>query len=369
MALKRVISLLPSELSIQILSHLDHASLRNTSRVSRNWARVSESQHIWREAFLREKSKAFAMSQPIAPGTGLGLPAIKPENDWKDLYRIKQQLENNWREGKAEPVYLNGHLDSIYCVQFDESKIITGSRDKTIRVWDLRTYACTLVIGPPDVLSDPAILVNEEGLPQHYATIPDRAREAESTPSTVSFPIHHNASILCLQYDSEILVTGSSDSTCIVHDVRDGYKPIRRLRGHSAAVLDLAFDDRYIVTCSKDVTICVWDRKTGELIKQLRGHTGPVNAVQMRGNTIVSCSGDFRVKLWHIDSGKNIREFFGHTKGLACSQFSEDSRFMLAQGMTRSSGSGMRTPASVSTKLQLMTTSFVHYTLILLAVD
>lgn len=114
------ISLLPSELSIQILSHLDHASLRNTSRVSRNWARVSESQHIWREAFLREKSKAFAMSQPIAPGTGLGLPAIKPENDWKDLYRIKQQLENNWREGKAEPVYLNGHLDSIYCVQFDE---------------------------------------------------------------------------------------------------------------------------------------------------------------------------------------------------------------------------------------------------------
>lgn len=212
------------------------------------------------------------------------------------------------------------------------SKIITGSRDKTIRVWDLRTYACTLVIGPPDVLSDPAILVNEEGLPQHYATIPDRAREAESTPSTVSFPIHHNASILCLQYDSEILVTGSSDSTCIVHDVRDGYKPIRRLRGHSAAVLDLAFDDRYIVTCSKDVTICVWDRKTGELIKQLRGHTGPVNAVQMRGNTIVSCSGDFRVKLWHIDSGKNIREFFGHTKGLACSQFSEDSRFIASAG-------------------------------------
>jgi F-box and WD-40 domain protein 1/11 len=96
--------------------------------------------------------------------------------------------------------------------------------------------------------------------------------------------------------------------------------------------LDLAFDKKHIVTCSKDISICVWDRETGALLRQLRGHTGPVNAVQMRGNTIVSCSGDFRVKLWNIDTGKNIREFVGHTKGLACSQFSEDGRFVASAG-------------------------------------
>lgn len=151
-------------------------------------------------------------------------------------------------------------------------------------------------------------------------------------PPTATFDIHHNASILCLQYDSEILVTGSSDSTAIIHDIKAGYKPIRRLAHHQAAILDLAFDSRYIVTCSKDVTICVWSRETGELIKQLRGHTGPVNAVQMRGNTIVSCSGDFKVKLWNIDTGKCIREFIGHTKGLACSQFSDDAKYIASAG-------------------------------------
>jgi F-box and WD-40 domain protein 1/11 len=52
----------------------------------------------------------------------------------------------------------------------------------------------------------------------------------------------------------------------------------------------------------------------------------------MRGNTIVSCSGDFLVKLWNIDTGKNIREFVGHTKGLACSQFSEDGRYVASAG-------------------------------------
>src|SRR5699024_3574160 len=44
------------------------------------------------------------------------------------------------------------------------------------------------------------------------------------------------------------------------------------------------------------------------------------------------CSGDFKVKLWNIDTGKNIREFEGHTKGLACSQFSEDGRYVASAG-------------------------------------
>lgn len=128
------------------------------------------------------------------------------------------------------------------------------------------------------------------------------------------------------------MVTGSSDGTCIIYDLKDGYRPIRRLRHHTAAVLDLCFDSKHIVTCSKDISICIWDRATGKLLKQLRGHSGPVNAVQMRGNTIVSCSGDFRVKLWNIETGKQIREFTGHTKGLACSQFSEDGRFVASAG-------------------------------------
>ena len=215
---------------------------------------------------------------------------------------------------------------------FLRSKIITGSRDRTIRVWDMRTYCCTLVIGPPDIVSNSFLMSGTDGNPQHYATMPDQTRKLACDPKAVTFDIHHNQSILCLQYDEDILVTGSSDSSCIVYDIKNGYTPIRRLEHHMAAVLDLAFDRRYIVTCSKDVTICVWDRETGIMLKQLRGHSGPVNAVQMRGNTIVSCSGDFRVKLWNIETGKCIREFTGHTKGLACSQFSDDSRFIASAG-------------------------------------
>jgi F-box and WD-40 domain protein 1/11 len=198
----------------------------------------------------------------------------------------------------------------------------------------MHTYQCELIIGPPKVVSVSSIIIGDGDQLLHYASSPDFITEGH-IPTTTCFPIHHNASILCLQYDDQILVTGSSDGTCIVHDIKKDYRPIRRLKYHSAAVLDLAFDEKHIVTCSKDSTICVWERNTGEMLKQLRGHTGPVNAVQLRGNTIVSCSGDFKVKLWNIDTGKNIREFSGHTKGLACSQFSDDSRLIASAGNDR----------------------------------
>ncbi|KAI1121102.1 quinon protein alcohol dehydrogenase-like superfamily [Nemania abortiva] len=324
---------LPQELSIQILAYLDAAQLITSSQVSRLWNRVIQDQYIWRQSFLREKTHTYATSLPVQPGTGAGVPTLRPGNDWQKIYKAKEELDRRWKIGtQARAIYLNGHLDSIYCLQFDENKIITGSRDKTIRIWDMRTLQCRLVIGPPEVVNETSILFDPNGKPIHYASSIDNLRSNPSVPVTVSFPVHHKASILCLQYDEDILVTGSSDSTCIVYSVKSGYRPVRRLQCHTAAILDLAFDDKHIVTCSKDITICVWDRETGALLKQLRGHTGPVNSVQLRGNTIVSCSGDFSVRLWNIDSAKTIREFAGHTKGLACSQFSEDGRFIASAG-------------------------------------
>lgn len=114
------IAKLPNELAIQILEKLDHHSLVRTSLVSKGWYQVSCDNQIWRQAFMREKSKTYAMSGPIKMGSGLGIPSPDANHNFKDLYRIKQQLERNWLEGKAEAIYLNGHEDSIYCVQFDE---------------------------------------------------------------------------------------------------------------------------------------------------------------------------------------------------------------------------------------------------------
>ncbi|KAJ1891302.1 hypothetical protein LPJ81_005766, partial [Coemansia sp. IMI 209127] len=198
--------------------------------------------------------------------------------DWRYLFQQRLELDRHWEKGIADMHVVTGHADSVYCVQCDHDKIVTGSRDRTIRVWDSRSFDCIRTL------------------------------------------TGHDASVLCLKFDDSAIVTGSSDATVIVWDWETG-TPSLRLVSHSAGVLDVAFDAEHIVSCSKDCTIKVWQRSSGKLIRTMVGHRGPVNAVQLRGSRIVSASGDSLIKMWDINTGELLRTFTGHTRGLACVQF------------------------------------------------
>ncbi|KAI5309798.1 hypothetical protein KEM55_002392 [Ascosphaera atra] len=379
---------LPAELFSQILSLLGAESLKEAELVSRAWYVQASSHHVWREVFRRQYQYHTYAHKPttqsashgakvstLTQTTSLGLGRSRPNQDWKKMYSVRHNLEQRWKDGKAAAIYLHGHTDSVYCVQFDENKIITGSRDRTIRVWNAHfPWNCIKVIGSPaDVRANANAMQNQvvNGHGQHqqnnnnnngqgpanmgippttvvvnpsnspngkspFMSLCPPSKNALVNPDMVTSErpedFYHSASILCLQYDSEIMVTGSSDSTCIVWDINDDYRPTRRLHGHDAGVLDICFDDRYIISASKDTTICVWDRKTGHLHKKLLGHHGPVNAVQLRGDCVVSASGDGVAKLWNLTSGLCIKEFTSRNRGLACVEFSENARIILAGG-------------------------------------
>ncbi|KAL7270967.1 hypothetical protein RUND412_006304 [Rhizina undulata] len=296
---KDFVDMLPSEITAHILSFLDHQSLVNCEQVSHAWREAALDRHVWREVFKNEH----------------GPWKTEPGKDWKKMFTVRRELDRRWEKGIVSAKYLKGHTDSVYCVQFDDNKIITGSRDQTIRVWDIDTSECIKVIG--------------HGFANQRTSSTSSAVEPYAPkPGTSDY---HGASVLCLQFDDEILVSGSSDHTCIVWSI-PSYTPIMRLRHHAAGVLDVCFDKKHIVSCSKDTTICIWDRQTGKLLRTLTGHRGPVNAVAIRGNLIVSASGDALIKLWNVDTGKCVRDFNGHHRGLACVQFSEDARTIVSGG-------------------------------------
>ncbi len=324
-------SVLATELIELIFSYLDAGSLLDAGMVSRQWRQVTRSQAIWRLIFLRQ----FAVKQPnpflCTSGTP-GLGKNTPGQDYRKLYQVRTMINKRWNAGQAAAIYLNGHRDSVYCVQFDESKIITGSRDNTIRVWDAHTYQCLRKLGPPNNARERHRM--EKPAIEPRGTIPFFQADVTSPdPIDQAAASHwHQASVLCLQYDDEILVSGSSDFTCLVWSIKDNYRPLFRLIGHQAGVLDVCLDGRYIVTCSKDATIKKWDRSTGRLLQTLTGHRGPVNAVQIRGNLLVSASGDSRSKLWRLEDGLCIKEFQSKDRGLACVEFSEDGRTIFAGG-------------------------------------
>lgn len=309
----------------------------NAELVSRDWYQSASSRHVWKDVFHAEFQDVIQRDTSIAgSGLGSGLGKAFPSQEWKSMWRARKALQQRWNDGHAAAIYLEGHTDSVYCVQFDENKILTGSRDRTVRIWDARTYECIKIIGVPSrVAGSP--------MPPLPADVADRGQrpfaKLFSSQTTVrperTAPGHcmyHNGSILCLQYDDTIMITGSSDCTLIIWDVKADYRPMRRLKEHTAGVLDVCFDEKHIVSCSKDATVCVWDRNTGEFLKKLSGHRGPVNAVQLRGSLVVSASGDGIAKLWNLTSGLCIKEFPSKDRGMACVEFSPDSRTILAGG-------------------------------------
>ncbi|OOQ87907.1 F-box and WD40 domain protein [Penicillium brasilianum] len=335
------VSYLPSEVMTHVLSYLDPASLMEAESVSHSWHRQASSPHVWKHAFRGAYPRRPASATATKKKQSVGLGKSIPNQEWKRMFFVRRALEQRWKEGKAAAIYLHGHQDSVYCAQFDEDKIITGSRDRTIRVWDAHyPWSCRKIIGPPP---DDVSIAGPVNNPAQQATgkSPFATICPPSTPSAgIITPMeqpaeYHSASILCLKFDEEIMVTGSSDYTCIVWDVKNDYRPIHRLTAHRAGVLDVCFDDRYIVSCSKDTTICVWDRQTGALLKQLMGHRGPVNAVQLRGDLIVSASGDGVAKLWNVATGHCVKEFPSKDRGLACVEFSDDGRTILTGGNDR----------------------------------
>ncbi|KAG6818599.1 hypothetical protein H0H93_003623 [Arthromyces matolae] len=296
--------------------------------------------------------------------------------DWEILYRMRLELDRRWNGSTVQPapslapsgyawghyrlrpsrhaypmvppfpraqtvvpyapqvLSISGHTDSVYCLEFDSKRIITGSRDRTIKVWSLK---------------DGRLLGSFGG-----------------SPVTAGGEVQgHTGSVLCLKFSADwdlgeedliganrkqgFMVSGSSDCSVCVWSLWTGSRvgdDVDRevkgelqtiLRGHLGGVLDLRIDDRWIVSCSKDAVIRVWDRKTWELVRVLRGHEGPVNAVGLQDGRVVSASGDGKMILWDIASGERIRTFEGHDRGLACIEFKVRVIFLLFSGSSSNS--------------------------------
>lgn len=163
---------------------------------------------------------------------------------WKAVYSERMTVERNWRRGRCSVKTFKGHTDGVMCLQFSETLshpsfpvLITGSYDRTVRVWNLET-----------------------GTELHCLK-------------------GHTRAVRALQFDEVKLITGSMDCTIKVWDWRRG-QCIRTLQGHTEGVVCLNFDDNVLASGSVDSTIKVWNLRTGGAFT-LRGHGDWVNAVQL----------------------------------------------------------------------------------------
>lgn len=155
----------------------------------------------------------------------------------------------------------DGHQQEIYSLDFslDGRLIVSGSGDKTARIWDMSDGSCSVL-----TISDPDSLNNDAGV--------------------TSVAISPNGTLVA---------AGSLDTVVRIWDVATG-QLVERLRGHRDSVYSVAFtpDGKGLVSGSLDKTLKYWD-VSGLLAGKGRGANGASGAVVKRDEKGSQCTMNF----------------------------------------------------------------------------
>ncbi|KAF7363055.1 WD40 repeat-like protein [Mycena venus] len=248
-----------------------------------------------------------------------------------------------------------GHTNTVRCVAFsaDGERIVSGSPDKTVRVWDSRTGA--LLVGP----------IQHDDKLMSVAFSPDGERIVSGgndimvwnsqTGTLMAGPFRgHGAPLNSVAFspDGERIVSGSADNTICIWDAQAlGMEKVKS-EGHSDIVWSVTFspDGEQIVSGSED-GVCVWNSQNGNLV------TGPIQtspaycvAFSPDGAHIASGSADSTISIWGAQTGDLVTRLEDHTEAILSIAFSPD-------GNQIASGSGDKTVRVWDVKKGILTAS------------
>lgn len=193
-------------------------------------------------------------------------------------------------------VVFKGHGDMINDLAFspDGNRLISGSRDKTARIWDVQSGKTLHV------------------LKGHTEFI-----------GTVAF-----------SPDGKRAVTGSWDNTLKIWNVKSGTL-LTTLTGHEAIVTTAAFtpDGNYLLSSSQDKTIRLWDIKRGKFLKVLTKQKSEVDSLSISpdGTKVIAGCVDATVVV-SIPSGEQITTFMKNSKDASAIAISPDGNIAATAG-------------------------------------
>ena len=248
------------------------------------------------------------------------------------------------KKGATTPsMKFTGHNGAILCMELDPvgTKLFTGSRDSTIKIWDLYTAKKNNEY--------PLETMSEHRSPIYCLKIDITGRFLYSgsengniifwdltfngQPAVAVKTIKaHNKSILALEIDFErhYLYSGAGDSLIKIWNLmnisNEEVIPLKILKGHKSAVSCFLIDPlrQVMYSGSYDKTIKVWNLifdlrdldKPWVPIRSLNEHSEPVSSLQMSrtGKYLYSGSFDNKINVWDIECELEdpVFELIGH---------------------------------------------------------
>jgi WD40 repeat protein len=249
----------------------------------------------------------------------------------------------------AELATLEGHTEAVLACAFsaDDSRIVSASADDTLKLWDAQTGAELATLqGHTSTVWACAFSADGSRVVSGSGDKTLKLWEAQTGAELATLEGHtHWVTACAFSPDGSRIVSGSPDFTLKLWDAQTGTE-LTTLAGHDNSVTVCAFsaDGSQVVSASWDSTLKLWDAKTGAELFTLAGHESLVNACTFSpdGTRIVSASDDNTLKLWDAKIGAELATLTGHTSSVEVCAFSPDGRRIV-------SGSGGLIPASVYT--------------------
>lgn len=203
----------------------------------------------------------------------------------------------------------------------DGRRVVTGSRDGRVRVWALPTGQLlrTIVAQPGNQDPVTALAVTPDGTRAAVAygngssglslfALESGARQTHvDTSSTIR--------ALSFTEDGDDLVSGD-DAGALKR-----YDPVtlelrRTIAGHAREISALATsgDGRRVLSASADGRLKLWDVTSGALLAVVAAHSRPIRGVAVSADAgrAVSASEDGTVKLWDLDEKRALATLTGH---------------------------------------------------------
>ncbi|KAI9890358.1 MAG: SCF ubiquitin ligase complex subunit cdc4 [Vezdaea aestivalis] len=294
---------------------------------------------------------AASAAASAIPNVSFGLSTLQNLHLFKSIYRRHHLMRKAWTAKDAKPKHIafRAHLRHVVtCLQFDNDKIITGSDDTNINIYDTKTGALR------------SKLEGHEGgvwALKYYGNVlvsgsTDRSVRVWDIGTGKCTHVFqgHTSTVRCLQMlmptevgktsDGKsivmpkipLIITGSRDSNLRVWRLPKSGDPeyltvgpafadtdcpyfVRTLAGHLHSVRAIAAHGDTLVSGSYDATVRVWKISTGETVHRLTGHTQKVYSVVLdtERNRCISGSMDFMVKVWNLETGTVLFNLEGHT--------------------------------------------------------